>query len=119
MTELRKDIEEYVAHEGYALRFAPNGAPDYVEKTTLANFACVHFIEKNGEHRAVLEDDGGKEVVLRDADQLDDLIAAQTFNRGDFFTTKKDCLAALDYKLESGNITEKKYNSLVDDLENC
>ena len=119
MTKLEEEITQAKLHKGYAICFAPNGGPDYVEKTTLADFACVQFTQLGEQWIASLEDDGYKEVYLDDTDQLDDLIAAQTFNRGDFFTTKKDCLAALDYKLKSGDITEEKYNSLVDDLENC
>ncbi len=119
MTKLEEEITQAKLHKGYAICFAPNRAPDYVEKTTLADFACIQFAQFGEQWIASLEDDGYKEVYLNDTEQLDDLIAAQTFNRGDFYVTKKDCFAALDYKLKSGDITEEKYNSLVDDLENC
>lgn len=119
MTELRKEIEQAVAHTGYAVYIKPNGTPDYVAKETLANFACLHFIEKHNQHYVILEDDGGKEVPLNNSDELNELVSSQTFNRGDFFDTKEDCQTHLDYSLECGNITKEQRDSLVDDLKNC
>ncbi len=76
----------------------------------------IDFEENDGEFVAVLLDDGNKRVNIISVDQLDDLIAKQTENRGNFYETKDDALKDLNYMLNSENIDKDTYDELVEEL---
>lgn len=118
-TKMNKKIENQVSeyrNNGIALYLQDNGQPNYYDVKTMCDFAMVDFEENNGEVVAVLLDDGNKRVNIISVDQLDDLIAHQTENRGNFYETKDDALKDLNYMLNSENIDKDTYDELVEEL---
>ncbi len=118
-TKMNKQIEKQISkyrNNGIALYVHDNGQPNYYDVKTMCDFAMIDFEEKDGEFVAVLLDDGNKRVNIISVDQLDDLIAKQTENRGNFYETKDDALKDLNYMLNSENIDKDTYDELVEEL---
>ena len=118
-TKMSKQIENQVneyRNDGIALYVHDNGQPNYYDVKTMCDFAMIDFEENNGEFVAILLDDGNKRVNIISVDQLDDLIAKQTENRGIFYETKDDALKDLNYMLNSENIDKDTYDELVEEL---
>ena len=117
---MNKQIEKFIKacrKKGIALYIYDNGQPDYLDIKTLCGFAMIDFEEKDGEFVAILLNDGNKRVNIVSLDQLDNLIANQTENRGNFYETKADALRDLSYMLNSGNIDKETYDELVEGLD--
>ena len=117
---MSKQIEKFIKacrKKGVTLYIYDNGQLDYLDIKTLCNFAMIDFEENDGEVVAVLLDDGNKRVNIISLDQLEDLIAKQTENRGYFYETKADALRDLNYMLNSGNIDKETYDELVEGLD--
>ena len=115
-----KQIEKFInacRKKGVALYIYDNGQPNYFNVKTLCNFAMINFEENDGEFVAILLDDGNKRVNIISLDQLEDLIAKQTDNRGYFYETKADALKDIDYMLNSGNIDTETYDELIEGLD--
>ena len=118
-TKMNKQIEKQISKyrtNGIALYVHDNGQPNYFDVKTMCDFVMIDFEENDGEVVAVLLDDGNKRVNIISVDQLDDLIAKQTENRGNFYETKDDALKDLNYMLNSENIDKDTYDELVEEL---
>lgn len=117
---MSKQLEKFIKacrKKGVALYIYDNGQPDYLDIKTLCGFAMIDFEENGDEFVAILQDDGNKRVNIISLDQLEDLIAKQTENRGYFYETKADALKDLDYMLNSENIDKETYDELVKGLD--
>ena len=114
--QIKNQVNEY-RNYGIALYVHDNGQPNYFDVKTMCDFAMIDFEEHDGEFVAVLLDDGNKRVNIISVDQLDDLIAKQTENRGNFYETKDDALKDLNYMLNSENIDKDTYDELVEELK--
>lgn len=117
---MSKQIKKFInscRKKGIALYIYDNGQPDYLDIKTLCDFAMIDFEEKNGEFVAILLDDGNKRVNIISVDQLYELIAKQTENRGNFYETKTDALRDFNYMLTSGNIDKETYDELIEGLD--
>lgn len=118
MSELRNRIEEIRAEKGIGLLIEVNGQPDGISLAkSLAEFAQVYLSEDDDGFRAFLEDDSNREVKLISVEQLDDLIADQTVNRGDWFDSKEDLIKHLSELLERGDVSQERFDSIMDDLK--
>ena len=120
MNELRNRINEIKAEKGIGLDIEANGQPDGISLArSLAEFAQVSFSEDDDGFCAFLEDDSNRVVKLISVDQLDNLIADQTFNRGDWFDSKDDLIKHLSELLERGDVGQERFDSITDDLKSA